>query len=216
MKDHFKFWTQTLIIPITLAIIGYVLNGSLQKQQQNLEKIKFTDQILNEAFDSENPDKAFALLLLLPKISNDSMFINTIKKRVEAHALFVAKNAARNGNDSIYSIISNSAREYQGQGISVADSLIQNATTNKAEQAQALEQKGLTLLQSGNLKLAQESFEKADKVYPGFHSNYEISNLIKTKISTNNNPDSVKVKNEIIRTIKKDYSWKMNVSSLKN
>lgn len=215
MSDTFKFWLQALIIPAVLAWVGYNINSTLQNNQRAFDKIKFTDQVLNEAFDAEHADKAFALAEMLPFVVDDTALAGRLSRLIYDHFTNEGIMAAKSGNDSVFAAISQAAKAYEGSQ-TVVQSLENNPTTKKVIEASELEQKGLEQIRQGKLEQASESFTKAEQVYPGFHSTYEISNLLKDKVSdVKQGADPVKAKQDVIKEIKTNYSWKLNVATLK-
>lgn len=213
MSDQTKFWIQTLIIPAALAVVGFFINNTLQKQQRAFDKIKFTDQIINEAFDSNNPDKALALTRIIPVLIDDKEFADNLVALVNNYYIKKAELALKTGNEGEYKQISDAAAVFNGDGVTIADSLKAKPETNKAEQAHDYEQQGLVELQKGNLEMAQQQFEKADQAYPGFHSSYEISRLLKSKIEdVKRGADENRVQQQVLDTIKQNYSWKLNLN----
>ncbi len=213
MNDTTKFWIQTLIIPIVLAFFGFLINNTLQEKQRAFDKVKFTDQVLNEAFDSNNFDKALAISVLIPQIVEDVAFADTLKALINRHYLNLAANALKSGNDTLYHQISDAAKGYQSGALT--DSLQSSPLTSRAETASNYENTGLQQIQQGKLSEAKLSFEKANETYPGFHSSYEISNLLKKKVEeVNNGADSNLAKKEVIEAVKKNYSWKLPVAIL--
>jgi hypothetical protein len=214
MSDTWKTLLQTLLIPIAIALVGYMINNTLQQKQMSLDKLKSTEQLVDDAFDASNPDKAFALVKLLPQMTDDRAYGDTLIALINNYYIKKAVSAAQMGNDSIFQKISDAAKTFQGTGVHISDSLKSNPITSNAEAAHSEERKGITFLQSGDLDSAQDHFEKAGNKYPGFHSNAEISNLLKTKILLANSPvDRMRIQQETIDTIKKKYSWKMNPSA---
>lgn len=208
MKESAKFWIQTLLAPIVIVIAGYIINSTLENQQREFDKLKFTEQILSEAFDSNNANKAFALAKLIPVLIDDKAFADTLIHLINSHYIAEAAKALQLGNDSVYQQISDAAKTYQLDGLS--DSLKKNPVTAKAEDAIAYENAGLQQIQQGNLIEAQKSFEQSKKVYPGFHSSNEISNELKEKNNdVKQGGDSVKAKREIMESVRKNYSWKL-------
>jgi len=210
MSDLVKFWIQTLIIPIILALVGYGINNTLQSQQRALEKIKFTDQIINEAFDSNKPEKALALTKIIPVLIEDKAFADTLINIITGYYLRQAKQALLTSNDSAYRRISDAATAFHGNGNVLLDSLKKDPTTSKAEKARKYEQEGLLQIQQGNLEAAHTNFKKAETIYPGFHSSYEIANLLADKIQViKQGGDSSEAKQEVLKTVQKKYSWKL-------
>jgi hypothetical protein len=125
--------------------------------------------------------------------------------------------ALKQGDEKQYNQIANAAETFQGKNVTILDSLAVNPTAQKAEQAKDFEQKGLLHLRQGNLDSAYTNFSKADKVYPGFHSAYEIADTIRVKSKEvrdgSLNPDLAK--EQVLKTIRSNYSWKLNPQELK-
>ena len=78
-----------------------------------------------------------------------------------------------------------------------------NSRKSKYEQASDLERKGIDALIEGDFKLALDSYESAEKVYPTFHWAYEISRLLKKNEKDFDNED---IKKSIRKKIVSDYS----------
>jgi tetratricopeptide (TPR) repeat protein len=214
MNETVKFWIQALLIPCVLAIMGYMINGTLQKQQQELEKIKYSNQIINEIFDTTNIPRALAHLKLLPRLLKDTALANELNTMAVTVLLKRAQDAAKTGNDSAFKQISTAAQLFSNKDNILIDSLKRNPITHQANEAQKYEEQGLILLQQGKLDAAQQSFEKADKLYPSFQSNRQISRLLEKKINTIETPkDTAKVKQEVIDSIRKNYSWKLKAEA---
>lgn len=213
MKENTKFVLQIIIVPIVLAYFGFKINSTLQEKQRDFDKIKFTDQVLNEAFDSNNAAKAFALSKLIPELIDDKSFADTLIQLINNHYLSEAATALQVGNDTVYKQISEAAKTYEAH--TFIDSLKHNPLTSRAEEAHSYENKGLESIQRGDLKEAQNNFEKADQAYPGFHSTYEISQLLKDKNEqVKADRDTAKAKQEVIETIRKNYAWKLPVQKM--
>lgn len=214
MSDNVKFWIQALLIPAVLAIMGFVINGTLQKQQQELEKIKYSNQIINEIFDTTNVPRALAHLKLLPRLLKDTALANDLNRMAVTVLMNRAKEAAKLGNDSAFRQISAAAQLFTNNDNHLVDSLKADPITNGAEQAQKLEEKGVQLLNQGKLNEALDKFEKADKAHPNFQSNSEISRLLKKRINAvESQSDSSKIRKEVIDSIRKNYSWKLKAKA---
>ena len=210
MNESIKFWLQSLLIPAVLATVGFVINNTLQKQQRAFDKIKLTEQIINNAFDSNNPQKAMALASLIPTIVEDKAFADSLVRLINRTYLLKAEEALQQGDIQSYEVIADAAETFKGTNINVIDSLQQNPVANKIQSARQYEQKGLQQIQTGSLKEAQKNFEKAEKAYPGLHSAYEISKLLKDKVDElQKGADTSAVKREVINEIKKKYSWRL-------
>ncbi|HEY9005911.1 MAG TPA: hypothetical protein VIM75_07245 [Ohtaekwangia sp.] len=216
MSDGLKFWIQTLVVPAVLAGVGYYINDTLQQQQRAFDKIKFTEQIISEAFDSNNPDKAIALTKIIPSLTDDKKFADDVVAMINSYYVKRAEQALKTGNEAEYKQIADAAAVFKGDGISISDSLKINPATSKAETARQYEQDGLAHLHQGNLEAARDCFQKAEAAYPGFHSSYEIANLLTKKVQeVKAGADQSTVRQQAIDTIRKKYSWRLNPQALR-
>lgn len=80
--DTIKFFFQYLLSPLLLLVIGFVINSSVERQKQALQKIQITEDIVKNVFDG-NPHKAFTLVGLLPSLIEDKDVIDTITYKVK-------------------------------------------------------------------------------------------------------------------------------------
>jgi hypothetical protein len=211
MSDQTKFWIQTLIIPAVLAVVGYLINNTLQTQQRAFDRIKFADQVINEAFDSENPDKALALTKIIPVLIDDREFSDNLITMVNNYYIKKAELALKTSNEVEYKQISNAAAAFDGDGITIYDSLKMKPETKGAEHAHDLEQKGLADLRIGNLEAAQQNFENANKAHPAFQASSEISKILEDKIDdVKQGADQTQAHQQVLEKIQKEYSDKLN------
>jgi hypothetical protein len=208
MSESAKFFLQTLLAPLTIAVVGFYINSTLHEKQEKFDRLKLSEQILANAFDGDNPYKALALTKLMPSVIEDKAFADSIAVIITSYYFERAKVAAQNGNDSAFNLIVDAATTFSSQTISVSDSIDANPVTSKAKQALAYEQKGFQQLQEGNLDAAKTNFDKANKVYPTFHSTYEISKLIEKKQDELDGSNKTQIHQQIIDSISLNYSWK--------
>lgn len=213
MNENTKFWIQTLIIPMVLAVFGIILNSNLETNQQNFERIKITEQIIKDAFELNDLAKANVLISLLPQFHADKEFIQEIDNAVNTYYVSKSLEAAKNGDEETYSKILEDAKAVKHLNSTVFDSIAKNPILINASLAKEEEQKGILLLKKGKLQDAKKAFTKADNLFPGFHSSYEIKNEIeKTLTQINNNNDSAKVdmlKKDLLHIVEEKYSWKI-------
>src|SRR5579872_5253725 len=144
MSDTWKTLLNSLLVPIAIAAVGYVINNTLQQKQMSLDKLKSTEQLVDDAFDASNPDKAFALVKLIPRLTDDKAYGDTLILIINNYYTRKAIAAVQFGNDSAYQRISDAAKTFQGSGITISDSLKTNPITSKAEAAHTEERKGLS------------------------------------------------------------------------
>jgi hypothetical protein len=209
MSDTLKNLIQTLLIPAVLAIIGFVINNTLQKQQRAFDKIKLTEQIINNAFETNNPNKAMALASMIPSIVDDKAFADSLVRMINRTYASKATEALATGNVEAYEDIATAAETFKGSSVTVSQSLERNPVVGKFEKARKYEKKGLEQIQNGSLEDAQESFEKAEKSYPGYKGANEISKLLKEKVQDiASGIDSAEVKKQIIEELKRRYDKK--------
>lgn len=209
-KETLKFWMQILVIPIVLLVLGFMVDDTLQKRQRALDKIKFTDQVLNEAFDSDNARKAIALSKLIPQLVEDSALSDTLVLLLNSYITELAKNAVQIGDDSLFAVITEAVRYSNLTALDKA--LTDDPVTNQARKAINLENEALEKVQLGDLVSAQKKFAEAGKQYPALRSASEISNIINKKYKDlSNSEDSAKAKAEILDAVKTNYAWKASV-----
>lgn len=212
MNDSIKFWVSSLGIPIVLAIIGYMINNSLQENQQSLDKIKFSDQMITEVFDTSNVDKSMARVELLPDMVTDKKFVRTLTSVVINFWMEKAKEAAKEGNDSVFEKIYTASKNFKQEGKALKDSLENNPETRKADSAYLAEQDGLHYLQLGKLEDAKRSFESAKKEQVEFHSTDKILNILKTYSKPVSDSESNAIGQEILGKIKTQYAYKFHAA----
>lgn len=206
--ENVKFLLQVIVIPVVLAYFGFKIDNTLQEKQRAFDKIKFTDQVLNEAFDSNNAAKAFALSKLIPQLIDDKAFADTLIKLINDHYLTEAANALQVGDDTVYREISDAARTYRFH--SFIDSLEKNPATEQAEDAIAHENRGLELIQQNKFEEAEKNFEQARNIYPNFYPAANISNVLKTQTEQlSRDGDTARAKKEVMKEVQKNYLWKL-------
>jgi hypothetical protein len=208
MSESVKFLLQTLLAPLVIAIVGFYINNTLHEKQEKFDRLKLSEQILANAFDGDNPYKALALTKLMPAVIEDKAFADSVAVLINSYYFERAKLAAQNGNDSAFNLIVDAATTFNGQTISIADSIKENPVTSKAKQALEYEQQGFQKLQEGDLTAAKQNFDKANVVYPTFHSTYEISKLIESKQKEMDGSNKGEIQQQIIDSITLNYSWK--------
>ncbi|WP_231465087.1 hypothetical protein [Pedobacter sp. Leaf132] len=80
---------------------------------------------------------------------------------------------------------------------------------NRYQLAQEYENDAFKLLFSRQIDEAISKFEECETKYPGYHSVYDIINILKAQKSQLSNSDSAKWR-ELYARILKDYSWKLS------
>lgn len=214
MKDSTKFWLTSLGIPVILAIVGYFVSNTLQENQDSLAKIQFSDQMITEVFDTSNVDKSMARVELLPDMVHDKKFVKTLTSLVVNFWMEKAKEAAKEGNDSIFEKIYTASKNFKQEGKALKDSLEHNPTTRKADSAYLAEQDGLHYLQIGKLEDAKRSFETAKKEQVEFHSTDKILSICKAYSKPVSDSESTAIGQEILGKIKTQYAWKFHAAKL--
>nr|WP_315155318.1 hypothetical protein [uncultured Flavobacterium sp.] len=79
---------------------------------------------------------------------------------------------------------------------------------NKSSLAQSIEVEAFDLLFSKRIDDAIAKFDECEKIYPKFHSIFDISNFLKSEKTSLSDPNSVKWK-EVYSKILTNYSWKL-------
>lgn len=205
MNDSFKFWVQTLLIPVVLAVTGYFINATLSQKQREAENFKFMENVMREAFDSQSPIKALALAKLLPHLTEDQALADTLAALIRQNFKVNLAEAVKSGNDS-------ATLQYVKAAEAVKDTTTQHLVT-KTKQALDLETKGYEAIQAGDLQRAQKHFELVEKTYPSFHSAYEISRILKKKTrELKQGADSAAVTREVQNEVKRMYPLNLQMA----
>ena len=211
MDEKIKFWATALIIPVVLAIFGYLINNSLQNKAEALDKAKYADELISETFDTTNTVRALARVELLPYLVSDKKFVTDLTASVINFFVEKAVEAARSGHDSLYRSISDLAKCFKGNAHALDSLLRINKHTANAEKAVEYERSALDSLNSGKIMSAKLLFDSAAMKHPSFKSNKEIADTLKKKINNIKDPvDSEKVKIETQNFIDAKYSYKNN------
>lgn len=80
--------------------------------------------------------------------------------------------------------------------------------SNRSQLAQTIEIDAFNYLFNRNIIEAIAKFEECERIYPGFHSAYEIGRILKAEKSNLLNPKSTKWK-DVYAEILNEYSWRL-------
>ena len=83
-----------------------------------------------------------------------------------------------------------------------------SAASNKFQSAKIKEREAFDFLFGKKVNEAIDKFEECDKIYPGFHTAYDIAKFLKTEKQNLSDIDAEKWK-DIYSVILKKYSWKL-------
>ncbi|HEY6171890.1 MAG TPA: hypothetical protein VIX80_06510 [Candidatus Kapabacteria bacterium] len=214
INDTVKGWFNTLLAPVAIAVSGFFINNTLQTKQQSIDKLKFTQQVVSDAFDATDPAKALAMARFIPRITEDPEFGAELVALINKFYTDKALQAARSGDEVTFRAISNAATSLAGQGVSVADSIKKYPVTRKAQEAITQQENAMQKLQTGDIQSAKRSFDSAQKVFPSFKSSKEISKIIEQKGPQINESDVQRVQQEIIDSARSTINKKIKIPNL--
>ena len=146
MSDSWKSLIQSLLIPIAIAFVGFLISNALQQKQMALDKLKFTEQVIDDAFTGDNPYKALALAKLMPSLTDDKVFATGFTGMVDSFYFNKAKLAVQLGDKDAFSQITDAAKLIDGKGSALLNTLKSDPTTSGAASANDEELKGMKLL----------------------------------------------------------------------
>lgn len=205
----------TLLAPVMIAVVGFFINNTLQTKQQSIDKLKFTEQVVADAFEADDPAKALALARFIPRIVDDHEFGTELTALINKFFTDKAIQAARLGDEATFRAISVAASSLAGEGVSVADSIRKNPITRRAQEAVTQQENAVTQLQSGNIEGAERSLDSASKTYPNFKSSNQISKIIKEKAPQLADPKArERVQQELLDSVKSNVSKKIKLPDM--
>lgn len=82
-------------------------------------------------------------------------------------------------------------------------------TVSKFQQAKNLEAKAFNFLFAKDINQVISTLDACEKIYPGYHSVYDINRMLKAERENLSDPNSPKWK-EVYSRILKDYPWKLS------
>lgn len=210
-QSDLKYWTEKLLIPIVILFVGYMINSTLEIQKEEIDKMKFTEQVIKDVFESKNITKGMALYNILPALLNEKKyipFVTQTQNSIQAYYTSIALDSIKIGSNP--NTILQASNTMTGSS-SVMSNQIKKAIKTAADTAKKYEQKGVDALSKNDFQTAHENFQAAATTYPTYHSVSEIATVLNTKITElKRKPvDSDKIKKETKAIIKEKYSWKL-------
>ena len=201
--DQLKFFLQYLLMPLVLAVVGYFFTSNQQSSQRRLEEMKFTEQIIKDAYDTSNSARGLAICnLIKPALRSNPEYADSLISSINAFYASRVKLAIANGNIPAAKEIVSTSNSIGGDAAGTAQEVQQTKLISKGEKAGEFEEKGIQYLNDNNIPAAQNAFASAESSYHGFHNANEISKLLKTT-----KPEELESAKKIIKT---RYSWGMD------
>lgn len=153
------------------------------------------------------------MLDILPHALEDTALSGNLIRKIKDYYQRKIEQAVKTGDAATFNSIA-SALEVNTNSTNKLDEIItKNKEVNKAALARDFEIKGINALKSDDLNAAEKNFKAAVDAYPGFHSAYEISKVIKEKKKLN--MPAEEASKEVLKEIKTKYNWKINKDLLK-
>jgi hypothetical protein len=204
--QKFNFFIQYLLAPIIIAIVGAIITFDLQKNQRHLEEMKFTEQILKDAYDTSNAARGLAICMLIkPALKENPEFADSLIESINAFYKSRLNQAAREGDVGTIRDIQSASQDIQGSSSEIAKA--GKVVLGKAQVARDYELKGFENLAQGNLAEAKENFANSETAYNGYHNAYEITRLLNSaqKIIASDPENKQKVTDSVKSVIQNKY-----------
>lgn len=211
----FRFFTQYLLSPILVVVIGVIVNWQIEQDRKEVQQIKIAQSMLSTLF-SDDEFKTMATKRLMDEVLQDSALKTEIGKIITDYmnSKFISSSESGDYESAIkvYTAVKSIGGE-TGQRIASDIQQQQEAKSvfSKYEAAKLNENKGFSALVKGDFEDAIIRFKNAYEVYPQYHSVSEIYRLLlknKDKLHEEN------VRNAIIKKIVENYSWKAPQDSI--
>ena len=194
MSDSWKSLLQSLLIPIAIAFVGFLISNALQQKQMALDKLKFTEQVIDDAFTGDNPYKALALSKLMPSLTDDKTFATDVSAMIDSFYFNKAKLAVQTGDKDAFSQITDAAKLIDGKGSNLLKSLRNDPLTSSADSANDEELKGMKAAQDGDMDAAKIHLGNAGNKSSLFKEAKEISQMIPPPSASPNNQPIIQQK----------------------
>ncbi len=204
-----RFIVQTILAPLTIVAVGLIVNWQIERNKAANDRIEAAREMIPLLFDN-SPSKAFATERLLARIV-DPEIADELHKIVSDHYNAEIETNLRNGDTATAAKVLAAAEKSGGEaGKNVVGTIGQDSArflmlrrfNGKAADAAAMEREGFQHLLAGRYDDAIRAFASAEKIYPTYHSVYEIGRLLRERRSDLENPTARK---EILARIEKTY-----------
>ena len=209
--EQIKFFFQYLLAPLIIAIVGGLITINLQTNQRHLEEMKFTEQIIKDAYDTSNVARGLAICMLIkPVLKGNPDYADSLIKSINSFYASRVKEAARNGDVAAIQNIRTLSADFGSSTAGLAKQIDTSQVISKTQAAKDFEAKGFQYLDEKNLGAAADAFGNAEKTYNGFHNAYEITRILKTAQKTNSKQADNNATNadSVIQSIKLKYPWR--------
>ena len=210
-QSNLKYWAEKLLIPIVILFVGYMINSTLEVQKEEIDKMKFTEQVIKDVFESKNITKGMVLYNILPALLSDEKyapFVTQTRESIQGYYASITLDSIKKGANPNAVLQTSTALTGSSSGMS---NQIKKAIKSASDTAKKYEQKGVNALNKNDLQTAHANFKAASSVYPNYHNVSEITDVLDSKImELKNNPsNSDKINQETKAIIKAKYSWKL-------
>lgn len=211
MGDNLPKW---LTIASTLVTIALTVATGLMKLQ--VDRAEADSKARQDAFEEKLKERAQGLEELREKTSRytfvHSLFpdlaIDDPNKRDLTVAL-IRLTLSEDEAARLFASLSGSPSKAVQQVAEAGAAQIQQDRA-RGDQAAVKEREGVSKLAADDLKGAQAAFEAAEKIYPTYHSAWEITQLLSAKQGQLDDPQ---VKEQVKRKVLQDYSWGLSKDS---
>ena len=206
--EQFKFFMQYLLAPLIIAIVGGLITYNVQTNQRHLEEMKFTEQILKDAYDTSNIARSLALCMLIkPVLKSNPEYADSLIKSINSFYSSRVKIAAKNGDIETIKNIKSLSEDFGSSTAGLANQIDTSHIISKTQLAKDFEAKGFQYLDKKNIADATIAFNNAEKAYNGFHNAYEITRILNsTQRNISKQPERInETIDSVIETIKLKY-----------
>lgn len=204
-KDNTRrMLAQYLLYPLILAVIGYFLNRTIERQKLEVQKIQITQTLIPNLF-SENHSQSLATELIVTKVEPE-LAAELHQITADYYKQKLKSDISKGQYESAENIIS-AAKSIGGP---VGDQIVKSAESvpatvaaiNKLDVARGKEREGFQALLDGDFAQAQKAFQDSENAYNSYHQVYEIARFLKLHMRDFNKPES---KKEMLRTIVEQF-----------
>lgn len=202
MSNKLSIWIGIIssAVTILLTVFNFMLNKEIQKTELELKRVE--TELKQKSFEldvsREKTDRYEFVYKVLPDL------INNDKEHVVLVTNLIALALTDEEAQKLFMGLSNSEdKNIQNIGVAAIQSI--NKEKSNFISAEEFEKAGFEALINGDIDLAIQSFEAAEKVYPSYHQAYEIARLLRRNKDRLNEPET---RRSVYLQIANELGWK--------
>lgn len=213
---HFFF--QYVFAPVLVLVLGALLNFQLEHQRERLHRLEVAQEMVSKLFTG-NHYQVFATQRLLTRVLEPET-AKELNDIIDQYYRSLLQADLKTGNVEAVASVYSAAESVGGPAAQQVVAQVMNdpqklAKVEAVQLAARKEHEGFEQLAAQQYEAALQSFEEAERAYPGYHYVYEIGRLLrKQKVALSAPETRPEAERRIQTEILQKYSAKAPPSAL--